>query len=148
MILIDTNIFYNIFFETEFSQRARVVIESPSNIVTSFTVINELVFISIRKLAKNRYNVRNYFEFRKFIAEKGYKPFKRDVELIFGLVEDRGITIFPDCQEISEWEEIMEEYKLLPNDAVIAATCKHYGIDKIATFDDDFKKVDFLEVIG
>ncbi|MGB2843081.1 MAG: PIN domain-containing protein [Halobacteriota archaeon] len=30
---------------------------------------------------------------------------------------------------------------------LIAATCKHYGIDKIATFDPDFKRVDFLEII-
>jgi len=39
------------------------------------------------------------------------------------------------------------DYKLLPNDALIAATCKHYGIRKIATFDPDFKRVDFLEII-
>jgi len=41
---------------------------------------------------------------------------------------------------------MMEKYRLLPNDAAIAATCKYYGIRKIATFDDDFKRVDFLEV--
>ncbi|MGB7531990.1 MAG: PIN domain-containing protein [Halobacteriota archaeon] len=39
------------------------------------------------------------------------------------------------------------DYKLLPNDAFIAATCKHHGITKIATFDPDFKRVDFLEII-
>ncbi|HJH26065.1 MAG TPA: hypothetical protein C5S37_04645 [Methanophagales archaeon] len=30
---------------------------------------------------------------------------------------------------------------------LIAATCKHHGINKIATFDPDFKRVDFLEII-
>ncbi|WP_223209031.1 PIN domain-containing protein [Pyrococcus sp.] len=40
-----------------------------------------------------------------------------------------------------------EKYALLTNDAIIAATCKYYGIKKIATFDEDFKKVNFLEVI-
>ncbi len=44
-------------------------------------------------------------------------------------------------------KKIIAEYRLLPNDALIAATCKHYGIKKIATFDKDFKRVDFLEVI-
>ncbi|RJS75350.1 PIN domain-containing protein [Methanophagales archaeon] len=39
------------------------------------------------------------------------------------------------------------KYGLLPNDALIAATCKHHGISKIATFDPDFKIVDFLETI-
>ncbi|MGB7532580.1 MAG: PIN domain-containing protein [Halobacteriota archaeon] len=43
--------------------------------------------------------------------------------------------------------ETMTRYKLLPNDALIAATCKQYGIAKIATFDADFKRVDFLEVV-
>ncbi len=44
-------------------------------------------------------------------------------------------------------KEIIKEYLLLPNDALIAATCKHQGINKIATFDSDFKRVDFLEMI-
>ena len=30
---------------------------------------------------------------------------------------------------------------------LIAATCKHYGIKNIATFDSDFDSVDFLDVI-
>ena len=44
-------------------------------------------------------------------------------------------------------KEISIKYKLLPNDALTAATCKYYGISKIATFDDDFERVDFLEVV-
>ena len=44
-------------------------------------------------------------------------------------------------------KEVIEKYRLLPNDALIAATCKHCGITKIATFDEDFKRVDFLEVV-
>ena len=43
--------------------------------------------------------------------------------------------------------ETMTRYKLLPNDALIAATCKQYGITKIATFDADFERIDFLEVV-
>ncbi len=43
--------------------------------------------------------------------------------------------------------EIIINYRLPPNDALIAATCKHHGIKKIATFDEDFKRVDFLEII-
>jgi len=42
---------------------------------------------------------------------------------------------------------VITKYGLLPNDALIAATCKYHGIQKIATFDPDFKRVDFLEVI-
>ena len=31
---------------------------------------------------------------------------------------------------------------------MIAAACKYYGINKIVTFDDDFKRADFLEAVG
>lgn len=40
----------------------------------------------------------------------------------------------------SEAERFVMKYGLLPNDALIAATCKHYGINKIATFDPDFER--------
>ena len=43
--------------------------------------------------------------------------------------------------------ECSRKFRLLPNDALIAATCKHHGIDRIATFDSDFERVDFLEII-
>jgi predicted nucleic acid-binding protein len=44
--------------------------------------------------------------------------------------------------------EVIGSYRLLPADAAIAAACKYNGIKKIATFDADFKRVDFLDVIG
>lgn len=147
MIFVDTNIFYNTFFETELSPQARKVIESPSSFITSFIVIDELIFISTRKLAEREHGVKNFSEFRKLIAEKGYEPFKKDIELIFGLIEDRDIIVVPDYQRIEDWREVMNRYKLLPNDALIATTCRHYGVNKIATFDEDFKRVEFLEVV-
>ena len=43
--------------------------------------------------------------------------------------------------------ESVAAYRLLPNDAVIVATCQYYGIKKIATFDSDFNRVLSLDVI-
>ena len=42
---------------------------------------------------------------------------------------------------------MVEKYGLLPNDALIVATCKYYGIKKIATLDEDFKRVKFLKLV-
>ena len=39
------------------------------------------------------------------------------------------------------------DFRLLPSDAIVALTCKHYGIDTILTFDEDFKRVPWLKVI-
>ena len=60
----------------------------------------------------------------------------------------KNLAVVPINEEIIDiCEKIIEKYKLLPNDALIAATCKYYGISKIATFDEDFQKVDFLKVV-
>ena len=42
--------------------------------------------------------------------------------------------------------KIMEDYGLLPNDALIAATCKFHNVEKLLTFDEDFKRVAWLKV--
>ena len=63
------------------------------------------------------------------------------------LLDSAGIEIFQDKLDKNEFTLLMEKYKLLPNDALIVATCKHHGINKIATFDSDFERVDFLEII-
>ena len=36
---------------------------------------------------------------------------------------------------------------MLPSNAIIVLTCKHYGIETIITFDDDFKRVPWLRVV-
>ena len=42
--------------------------------------------------------------------------------------------------------EISWKYGLLATDALLVATMRHYGIKKIATFDKDFERVDFLKL--
>jgi hypothetical protein len=49
---------------------------------------------------------------------------------------------------MTQQSSLASRYKLLPNDALIAATCKHYGIGKIASFDPDFEQLEFLELIA
>jgi len=41
----------------------------------------------------------------------------------------------------------MRKYQLTPSDAIIALTCKYYGIDKIITFDKCFERIPWLNVI-
>ena len=36
--------------------------------------------------------------------------------------------------------ELAENYNILPNDALILATCKHYGIKYLISLDEDFKE--------
>jgi len=43
--------------------------------------------------------------------------------------------------------DIMKHYGLLPNDAIIAATCKHYNMETLITFDKDFNRIAWLKII-
>ena len=81
------------------------------------------------------------------VAKKGYNFCVEELEKFEELLYELDIALLKDHQDVSEIREFMSAYSLLPNDALIAATCKHYGIRKIATFDEDFKRVDFLEIV-
>ncbi len=67
---------------------------------------------------------------------------------MFRLIEEREVSILPINDDLNEWKGIMIRYNLLPNDALIASTCLKHEISKIATFDSDFSRVDWLKIIG
>ena len=148
MVMVDTNVFYNFLFETRLTDKASGIFELEEQLFTTFTVINETLYIISRKLAERKFDVKSSRKFREFISDKGYEPFIEELTKFFNLLDDFYITVLRDYQNVTEIWELMRNYKLLPNDALIAATCKHYGIKKIATFDEDFKRVEFLEVVG
>ena len=147
MIFVDTNVLYSVLVKTKFSKSAQNIILMSSDLATSATVLSELVFVSLRKLCKERYGTNNYSEFRRAIALKGYSPFKEDLDLIFRLVEERDILMLPINDNLDDWNNAMIRYNLMPNDAMIASTCLKHEISKIATFDSDFLRVDWLSVI-
>ncbi len=62
------------------------------------------------------------------------------------LIEILDCTVLPNVR-YSEMIEIMRKFNLLPNDAIIAATCKAWGITRIATFDADLKGIGFLNSV-
>ena len=103
--------------------------------------------MAIRNLCEERHGTKNHSSFRRFIAQRGYEPFKKDLEEILQFFEDSDICIVPTNEDVCDWSEIMQKYKLLPYDALIASTCFSNGIREIATFDNDFKRVDLLNVL-
>lgn len=147
MIFVDTNVIYNIIFETKFTDHALRIVETCPELVTSATVIHELIYVSIRDLCEERYGTRNNSSYRKIIATKGYAPFQKDIDRLFQFIENSSISIIPVNNDLEEWKEILLKYKLLPYDALIASTCMSNGITKIATFDKDFNRVDFLKIV-
>ena len=148
MIFVDTNVLYSVLVQTKFTKFAQDIILMKSDLATSSTVLGKLVFISLRKLCKERYGTKNYSEFRRVIVQRGYGPFKGDLDLIFRFIKERDILILPINDDQSDWSNAMIRYNLLPNDAMIASTCLKHGISEIATFDSDFLRVDWLSVLN
>lgn len=75
------------------------------------------------------------------------KNVKMRFDVLLELIDIGAILVVPTTMSTFKRSyEISREYGLFPNDALIAATCESYEIRKIATYDKDFGKVDFLEV--
>ena len=108
-------------------------------------VYNELLYTIGAKIARIKYGVKGKYSFRKHIAKQGFPG--EAIEKVNGFIKDFKVTILRDYQDPDELVETIKAYRLAPNDAQIALTCKHRGIVKLATFDEDFKRVPWLKVI-
>jgi predicted DNA-binding antitoxin AbrB/MazE fold protein len=67
---------------------------------------------------------------------------QKTIEVVYG----KGVFKPLEPVELKEGEKIKFDISRSiqvsnPNDALIAATCKHYGKNKIATFDPDFERL-------
>jgi predicted nucleic acid-binding protein len=83
-------------------------------------------------------------------AGKSHLTLKRDESLVRKLGEEFLNSAYPVLETLEFLEvnrdvvsianEFIVEYGLLPNDALILATCKFYKIDCLVSLDEDFKK--------
>ena len=102
---------------------------------TSLTVVNELLYISIRKYYQTTEEISGPYSLRRLIASKGYpEPI---VNGIRRLLEDLEVEVLKEDVGYQDMIEFANRLELLPSDAIIALTCKHYGINAILTFDED-----------
>ncbi len=146
-VFIDTNVFYNVLFKTNLTRTARKLLEEfeDKEFYTSVTVVNELLYIATRKYYQAKGEIRGPYSLRRIIAVKGYP--KLIIEGVRRLLEDLEVEVLVEDVEYKEIMNTVAHLKLLPSDAVIALTCKHYSIDTILTFDEDFKRVPWLKVV-
>ena len=146
-VFIDTNMLYNILFETKLTQKTRKLIEDyeENKFYTSLTVVNELLYISTRKYYQTTRKPKGSYSLRKLIASKGYPEFI--VNGIRMLLEDLEVEVLTENVEYQDVIETASQLKLLPSDTIIALTCKHNDIGTIITFDEDFKRVPWIEVV-
>ena len=145
-VFVDTNIFYNILFETSLTRKARKLLEEyeENKFYTGLTVINELLYIFTRKYYQTMQELKGPYSLRKLIAIKGYPKFI--VNGIKRVPEDLEVEVLVEDVEYQDMLETVSQLKFLPSDTIIALTCKHNNIDTIITFDEDFKRIPWLKV--
>ncbi|BAN89682.1 PIN domain-containing protein [Aeropyrum camini] len=144
---IDTSIILSILLETEKSDLAEQTIERYSDwkFVISGVAVNEAIYVATYEYYKQKGEIKGKYSLRKLIKQQGYP--NKVITLIDSILKDLDVEIIGDYFNNQDYIKTLLDYKLLPNDAQITLTCKHYGIDTILTFDEDFRRVPWLKVI-
>jgi len=145
---IDTSFVLSILLETEKSDLAEQTLEAHRDLlrlIISGIAVNEALYVATYEYYKQRDEVKGGYDLRRLIAKQGYP--REVIDAIDSFLKDLSIEIVSDYFNYEEYLQIIREFKLLPNDAQIALTCRHYGVDAILTFDEDFKRVPWLRVL-
>ncbi len=146
MKVVDTNIFVQYLFDGDRADEAEKLLASHPDLAVTVGIIDEVEFVIIRCLARKRLGLRKLSRLKKHLRKNGL-DFTIDIlERYTEMLHEFDIAVLRDYAEPKELLETMRKYQLTPSDAIIALTCKHYGIDTILTFDEDFKRIPWLRV--
>ena len=116
--------------------------------MTSIGVIDEILHFIIRREAKKKYGIRKAYDLRRLVRSKGIAFAKGSLDKFVSMLEELYVNVVADAEaQPGQIVNTMDNYKLAPRDAIIALTCKHFGINTILTFDEDFKRLPWLKVI-
>ncbi len=124
----------------------QVLIERRDLAVT-LRIIDEILFTLTRLEAWRRHGIKRSDQLRDYVRRYGVEEFSDAISDVENLVERLGIAVLEDRGSLSEILETMRRCSLMPGDALIAVTAKHFGVDTILTFDEDFRRIPWLKVI-
>ena len=146
MILLDTNILYHILHKTNLTEEALTLLDdNPREYVIDTIVHNEPIYTSTLHHLEHQHSVKGAYSARKWIRKHGYP--REVIHAVEELIKRLDIRLVQSIYTEKGLYEALLKYRLLPSDAIIALTCKHYGIGRILTFDEDFKRVPWLTVL-
>jgi len=150
VIFIDSSVLYNYLVETKLTEYAVNILDSGEGKLTSDTVIDELFYILIRKIAEKNYGVSSIWGVKRLLRRDA--EFKRcasnTISDILALVDVKNVLIVSDSRDWLTVATFVYDYSLLPHDARILATALEYNCDKLATLDEDFGTVkDIIKLV-
>ena len=145
---VDSNVYIQLLYEGARASDVEELLGKYPLLATSIGVIDEVLHFIIRREAMNKYSIRRAYDLRRLVRSKGIAFAKESLDRFVSLLEELHVRVVADAEaQPSQIVNTMDNYKLAPRDAIIALTCKHYGIGTILTFDADFKKIPWLKVL-
>ncbi|MEM4971031.1 MAG: type II toxin-antitoxin system VapC family toxin [Sulfolobales archaeon] len=140
-VFIDSNVIIKYFAGDSLAKKVlEPIIYGDATGYVNIVVISEVIFILLKLLTgKKAYELKDSPETVKNV----FKSLNTQIQFLREYFSE--LEINERVKQIAM--EVMREYGLLPNDALIASACRHYGIDTILTFDEDFKRIPWLRTI-
>ena len=147
-MLLDANaIVYYLHGIEPYASKVKQVLMNRKDLAVTLRIVDEVVFTLIRLEAWKRYGIKKLSDLRSYVKRYGLKEFRDVISDVKEMIEELEIQVLEDKGELAELLSVMLSHGLLPGDALIAVTAKHYGISEILTFDEDFKRVPWLRVV-
>jgi uncharacterized protein len=139
-IFLDTSFIIPLIIETGTTQKARDFYASaPGSCAASMSVYEETFFVGLRLIARDEFGISGTAMLKEHIRDEGYGFADEFISHLNDLFS--GLVIVPDSTNLKLIGEIACTHALLPNDALIVATCREHAIPKIASFDRDFARI-------
>jgi len=147
-VFVDSNVFIQLLYEGARASRAEELLNRYPLLIASIGVVDEVLHFIVRREAMNKHSVRRAYDLRRLVKSKGIGFAKESLNTFASLLKELCVKIIADANvDVSEIINVMNNYRLSPKDAIVALTCKHYGINTILTFDEDFKRIPWLTAV-
>lgn len=142
--MIDANIIISILTSSEKVDQAKAVFNllNDEDLVITMDILEEVVYVGFSAI----YGCRG-FKLRDKVRIGLNDECELFLDSLIAFIDEFQVKIIPPSNNLAMFLNMIKTYKLLPEDAEIAASCKYHDIKKIATFDADFRRIDFLEII-
>lgn len=139
-LFLDTSFIIPLIIESDMTKRARAFYSSfPGSCAASMSVYEEAFFVGLRLIAEDEFGITTTSGLKELIREEGYGFADTFIHNLHEVFSD--VVIVQDTMNLNAVEDIARSHTLLPNDALIVATCREHAILKIASFDRDFSRI-------